>query len=99
MIAAIDTLLDQHTDAGAADAPNHADTRSGTGQPFTAGMIRHIRQAHQLASREDRLRAKGLTGIGQIASRFGVCHTTIKKWAAEGRLNSEIFNDKGGRST
>ena len=32
-------------------------------------MIRHIRaQAHQLASREDRLRARGLAGIGQTRS-------------------------------
>jgi DNA invertase Pin-like site-specific DNA recombinase len=97
VIAAVDTLLGQHTDAGVADALNQAGTRSGTGQPFTAGMIRHIRQAHHLASREDRLRAKGLAGIGQIASRLGVSRSTIKEWAAEGRLNSEIFNDKGER--
>jgi DNA invertase Pin-like site-specific DNA recombinase len=97
VIAAIDTLLGQHTDAAVADELNHAGTRSGTGQPFTAGMIRHIRQAHHLASREDRLRAKGLAGIGQTASRLGVSRTTIKKWAAEGRLDSEIFNDKGER--
>jgi hypothetical protein len=97
VIAAIDTLLGQHTDAAVADKLNHAGTRSGTGQPFTAGMIRHIRQAHHLASREDRLRAKGLAGIGQTASRPGVSRTTTKKWAAEGRLDSEIFNDKGER--
>jgi DNA invertase Pin-like site-specific DNA recombinase len=96
-IAAIDTLLSQHTDQGVADTLNQAGTRSGTGQPFTAGMIRHIRQAHHLASREDRLRANGLAGLGQTASRLGVSRTTIKKWAAEGRLTSEIFNDKGER--
>jgi MerR HTH family regulatory protein len=60
-------------------------------------MIRHIRQAHRLASREDRLRGKGLAGIGQTATRLGVSRTTIKTWAAEGRLTSEIFNDKGER--
>ena len=97
VIAAIDTLLDQHTDAAVSDALNQAATLSGTGQPFTAGMIRHIRQAHHLASREDRLRAKGLAGIGQTASRLGVSRTTVKKWAAEGRLASEISNDKGER--
>jgi hypothetical protein len=97
VITAIDTLLDQHTDAGVADALNQAGTLSGTGQPFTAGMIRHIRQAHHLASREDRLRARGLAGIGQTASRLGVSRTTVKKWAAEDRLASEIFNDKGER--
>jgi DNA invertase Pin-like site-specific DNA recombinase len=97
VITAVDTLLGQHTDAGVADALNHAGTLSGTGQRFTAGMIRHIRQAHQLASREDRLRAKGLTGIGQTASRLGISRSTVKQWATEGRLHSEIFNDKGER--
>jgi len=97
VIAAIDTLLDQHTEQGVADALNQAGAQSGTGQPFTAGIIRHIRQAHHLTSREDRLRAKGLAGLGQTATRLGVSRTTIKKWAAEGRLTSEIFNDKGER--
>jgi hypothetical protein len=97
VIAAVDTLLDQHTDAAVADTLNQAGALSGTGQPFTAGMIRHIRQAHHLASREDRLRAKGLAGIGQTASTLGVSRSTIKQWAAQGRLDSEIFNDKGER--
>jgi DNA invertase Pin-like site-specific DNA recombinase len=97
VIAAVDTLLDQHTDARVADTLNQAGALSGTGQPFTAGMIRHIRQAHHLASREDRLRAKGLAGIGQTASTLGVSRSTIKEWAAQGRLDSEIFNDKGER--
>jgi DNA invertase Pin-like site-specific DNA recombinase len=97
VIAAIDTLLGQHTDQGVADALNRSGARSGTGQPFTAGMIRHIRQAHQLTSREHRLRTQGLAGLGQTATRLGVSRTTIKKWAAEGRLTSEIFNDKGER--
>jgi hypothetical protein len=64
---------------GVADALNHARTLSGTGQRFTAGMIRHIRQAHQLASREDRLRAKGLAGIGQTVSRLGISRSTVKQ--------------------
>jgi DNA invertase Pin-like site-specific DNA recombinase len=97
VIAAIDTLLGQHTDQGVADALNRSGALSGTGQPFTAGMIRHIRQAHQLDSREHRLRAQGLAGLGQTATRLSVSRTTIKKWAAEGRLTSEIFNDKGER--
>jgi DNA invertase Pin-like site-specific DNA recombinase len=97
VIAAVDTLLDQHTDAAVADTLNQAGALSGTGQSFTAGMIRHIRQAHHLASREDRLRAKGLAGIGQTASTLGVSRSTIKEWAAQGRLDSEIFNDKGER--
>jgi DNA invertase Pin-like site-specific DNA recombinase len=97
VIAVVDTLLDQHTDARVANTLNQAGALSGTGQPFTAGMIRHIRQAHHLASREDRLRAKGLAGIGQTASTLGVSRSTIKEWAAQGRLDSEIFNDKGER--
>src|SRR5262249_1563176 len=94
VIAAIDTLLDQHTEQGVADALNQSAAQSATPHPFST---RHIRQATHRASREDRLRGKGLAGLGQAASRLGVARTTIKKWAAEGRLTSEIFKDEGER--
>lgn len=97
VITMIDRLLDDHTDAEVAQALNRSGTASGTGQPFTAGIICHIRRSHRLASRKDRLQARGMVGVRELADRLGVCTTTIKQWAAEGRLHSEVFNDKGER--
>ena len=44
-LAALDRLLDTHTDAQTADALNTAGHRSGEGKPFTAGIVVHIAAA------------------------------------------------------
>ena len=98
MIAAIDTLLDHHTDAGVADALN----RSGTMLRNRAALHRrddppHPRKPTSWPAAKTGSAPRACAGIGQTASQLGVCHTTIKKWAAEGRITSEIFNDKGER--
>jgi DNA invertase Pin-like site-specific DNA recombinase len=97
VIAEIDQLLNTHTDAQIAQALNRQGLLSGTNQPFTAAIVCHIRRTHQLVSRRQRLQARGLVSVGELAERLGVCTTTIKTWAAEGRLQSELLNDKGER--
>jgi hypothetical protein len=97
VIAEIDRLLDDHTDAEVAQALNRSGIISGTNQPFTAGIVCHIRRSHRLAPRKHRLQARGMVGVRELADHLGVCTTTIKQWAAEGRLRSEVFNDKGER--
>ncbi len=94
LIAEIDRLLDQHTDAQIADTLNQAGRSSSTGQPFHAGIIRHLRLAHRLDSREQRLRRRGWIGVGELAAHLGVCTSTIKTWHREGRLVGEPFDDK-----
>lgn len=95
VIAHIDRLLDQHTDAGVADALNTAGIPSGTGQPFHAGMINHIRKRHQLTPRPQRLRQRGLLPLNEAAAALGVCTQTVKRWHHDGLLHGEPSNDKG----
>jgi len=95
IIAEIDQLLEDHTEAGVADQLNQRGLTSGTGQPFHAGIVHHIRVSHQLAPREQRLRARGLVGLPEAARRLGVCTHTIKKWHHDGLLAGEKLNDKG----
>jgi hypothetical protein len=95
VIAEIDQLLEDHTEAEAAAALNTSGTLSGTGQPFSAAMVRHVRIAHRLRPREERLRERGWVGVNELAQRLGVCTTTIKAWYHEGRLIGAPFNDKG----
>jgi DNA invertase Pin-like site-specific DNA recombinase len=97
VIAEIDRLLEETTDAGIADALNKAGVASGTGQAFSAGMVRHVRIAHGLASREQRLRARGLVDLNEVAKRLGVCTDSVKRWALEGRIASEVLHDRGDR--
>jgi hypothetical protein len=95
IVAEINRLLDDHTEAGVAEQLNHSGLTSGTGQKFQAGIIHHIRVKHQLASREERLRKRGLVPLGEAAESLGVCTTTVKVWHHEGRLAAQRVNQKG----
>ena len=48
-LAALDRLLDTHTDAETAEALNAAGHRSGEGKPFTARIVLHVRRKQQSA--------------------------------------------------
>jgi len=95
IVAEIDQLLDDHTEAGVADQLNQRGLTSGTGQQFHAGIVHHIRVKHQLTPRDQRLRARGLVGLHEAAHRLGVCTHTVKKWHHDGLLAAEKLNDKG----
>jgi hypothetical protein len=95
VIAHIDRLLDDHTEAGVAEQLNQAGIVSGTGQPFHAGIVHHIRVTYQIAPRKQRLVARGLVNIEEAATRLGICTTTVKTWHHEGRITGERINQKG----
>lgn len=96
-LAALDRLLDTHTDAQAAEALNRDGHRSGTGQSFTPSMVLHLRRGNDLPSHLDRLRARGLLTIPEVAERLGVSTSTIKAWHRSGLLVSHQANDKNVR--
>jgi len=93
----IDQLLEDHTDADTAQSLNHAGRRSGTGQPFSSGIVAHLRRDYKLPSHRDRLRARGLLTINEIAQQLGVSTSTIKAWRAAGLLTGRRANDKNER--
>jgi hypothetical protein len=96
-IAALDRLLDDHTDAETAHALNAAGHRSGTDQPFTAKIVLDLRRSNGLTSHHQRLQAAGMLTGDQLAERLGVHPTTIKRWQAAGLLDSHKANDKNQR--
>ncbi|MDT5356086.1 MAG: hypothetical protein QOJ56_4618 [Mycobacterium sp.] len=96
-VAALDRLLDTHTDAEAAEALNAAGHRSGENKPFTAGIVVHVRHKYHLPSHADRLRAQGLLTATQLAQRLEVHRSTVKSWTKAGILNSHKANDKNER--
>jgi Recombinase zinc beta ribbon domain/Recombinase/MerR HTH family regulatory protein len=95
--ALLDRLLDDHTDAETADALNAAGRRSGERKAFTRLIVLHLRRAHQLPSHAERLRARGLLTMDEIAGRLGVHRSTIKAWRRAGLLVSHKANDKNER--
>jgi hypothetical protein len=93
-LAALDRLLDDHTDAGAAAALNAAGHRSGEGKPFTGRIVLELRRSHHLPSHAGRLRAQGLLTMTETAGRLGVHPSTIKAWRRAGLLTARKANDK-----
>ncbi len=93
----IDQLLDDHTDAETAQLLNQAGRHSGTGQPFSTGIVVHIRRDYKLPSHRDRLRAQGLLTLDEIAEQLGASTSTIKAWRAAGLLTGHTANDKNER--
>ena len=93
----LDRLLDDHTDAETAEQLNAAGHRSGTGQAVHRHIVLHLRRAHDLPSHRERLRARGLLTIDEIAERLGVHPSTIKAWHRAGLLTSHKANDKNIR--
>ena len=85
-LAALDRLLDTHTDAQTADALNAAGHRSGEGKPFTARIVLEARRSNKLPSHAERLRANGLLTKTELAARLGVHESTVKSWTKAGIL-------------
>ena len=96
-LAALDCLLDTHTDAQAAEALNRDGHRSGTAQAFTPSIVLHLRRCNGLPSHLERLRARGLLTIAEVAECFCVSTSTIKAWHRAGLLISHQANDKNIR--
>jgi DNA invertase Pin-like site-specific DNA recombinase/DNA-binding transcriptional regulator YiaG len=96
-LAALDHLLDTHTDAQAAEALNRDGHHSGSGQPFTSSIVLHLRRGNGLPSHLERLRLCGMLTIPEVAERLGVSTSTIKAWHRAGLLISHQANDKNIR--
>ena len=95
VIAEVDRLLDQCTDAGIAEALNENGRISGTGQPLSADIVSRLRRRHGLRSRCDRLRDAGRVTQTELAARFEVCSSTVLDWCRTGLLRGHVFNDTG----
>lgn len=94
-LAAIDRLLDQTTDAGAAAALNAQGDRTFAGLPFQAAHVGQLRRTHGLQDRYTRLREAGLLTAAELATRLGVRPQTIWRWYRAGRIRGEPYNDRG----
>jgi DNA invertase Pin-like site-specific DNA recombinase len=94
VIAVVDQLLNEYTDRQVAEVLNAKGRRSGTGKPFTAPMVAHIRREYGLASRYDRLRARGLLTVDELAAQLEVTGGTIRQWHRAGLLRGHLITDK-----
>jgi DNA invertase Pin-like site-specific DNA recombinase len=94
IIAEVDRLLGQATDAEIAAELNQKGWRSSANQPFNAGKIHALRLSHRLASRSERLRAQGLFTAREIAELVGSKPHLVDYWREQGLLKGTRSNDK-----
>jgi hypothetical protein len=95
VVAAIDELLDEHTDSQIAAILTGRNIVSGTGQPLYGRLIGQIRHHYQLRSHTQRLRDAGLLTLNEIGRRLGISPNTVKTWRNRGLLTGRLANDKG----
>ena len=95
VVAEIDRLLEDHTDGEIAGLLNNQSLLSGDGKPFHRLIVRNIRIAYSLTSRYDRLRARGLLTLPELAQRLNVSTNTIKRWRRASLLKAHKYDDRG----
>jgi DNA invertase Pin-like site-specific DNA recombinase len=95
VLAEIDRLLDEHTDAEVAKILNQRGLASGRRLKFTGQIIQALRRTNDLKSRYQRLRERGMLDAAQMAALLGTCMRTIYVWHREGKLHPHRYNDSG----
>lgn len=95
IVATIDRLLDQATDAVIAAQLNEQGIRSATGGSFTASRVAFVRRAYHLKTRYQRLRDAGLLTVREMAQRLKIGTKTVRVWRDHGLLQANRYNDKG----
>ena len=95
LLALIDQLLEDYTDAGVAEQLNQCGWRTFKGKPFDARRVLSLRRDHRLKDHGTRLRERGLLTADEAASAYGVCRETIMAWGRAGVLPTSRMNDHG----
>mgnify|MGYP000471751975 CR=1 FL=1 len=97
VVEEIDNLLEEHTEAQAAEILNAKGLCSGHEHPFTASMVHRIAQTHGIETRYQRLRRRGLLTARELASKCGVHPETVSRWHREGFLTGYLCDARGRR--
>jgi hypothetical protein len=95
LIALLDQLLDDYTDAEVAEQLNRRGWRTYGGKLFHARRVLSLRRDYQLKDHGTRLRERGLLSADEAAKAYGVCQQTIMSWGRAGLLPMYRTNDHG----
>jgi hypothetical protein len=95
LIALIDQLLEDFTDAEVAEQLNERGWRTYEGKPFTAARVLSLRRYRRLKDHGTRLAERGLLCAEEAASAYGVCRETLMAWGRAGLLPMYRINDQG----
>jgi len=85
-IALIDQLLAEHTYDETVNILNQRGLTGGWGHPFTVVSLTQLCRNRGIPSHHDRLRARGMLTLEEIAAQFGVRTQTVKIWQRRGHI-------------
>jgi len=94
VVAAIDHLLDEHTDLEIAQILNTQGMLTGKGHEFDVTAVQRVRCGNGLKNLFERLREKGMLTTQELAEKLQVSAHTIKDWNNHGLLHGHHYNDK-----
>jgi hypothetical protein len=94
IVAAIDQLLDEHSEGQIAHLLNQRGWHSSGACPFTLRIVNALRRAYRLKSRFDRLRERGLLTTAEVATIIGSRLSRVKYWRQVGVLTGLRFSEK-----
>jgi len=94
VVAEVDHLLDEYTDAEIASKLNEEGATSGMKLPFTRISVTRIRRSYGLKSRRERLRERGMLNQEEMAEALGVNPVTVHVWRRNELIKGFKCNDK-----
>lgn len=95
LVAAVDELLNEHTEVQIADILTERGYRTHVGTRYRASTVGRVRRTYSLASRYERLRAQGLLTRHEMAARLSVSTATINMWRKAGLIRGHPYNNRG----
>jgi hypothetical protein len=90
----VERLLDHHSHEAIANILNPRDLVSGYGKPFAGRMIGCMWFEYGLESHFERLRAKGMLTLDEMAQRLDISTQQLKTWRAVGLVRAHLCNHK-----
>jgi DNA invertase Pin-like site-specific DNA recombinase/lipase chaperone LimK len=93
VIEVLDHLLEKCSDREAADYLNARGFSNWKREPFTAKRVRYVRLAYKLASRFDRLRARGFLTAEEMARALGLCVTHVHNLGRDSILPRQSYGN------
>ena len=94
VIDEIDRLLNDHTDAQIAAILNARGMTSGVGASFHSKLVGRLVRTYRLKPRYERLRARGLLTLQEMADALQVAPLTVMIWRRRGLLRGQAYSDK-----
>ena len=97
IIAEIDRLLEEHTEAQIAHCLNERGWCSSTGCQFNLRIVNQLRRAHKLKGRRQRLREQGWLTVRETAQLLKCPCGNVNHWRKAGLLKATQFCNKNDR--